>query len=103
MRRKAEYDDACHLHFQGTIMAFSSSSSETAQPDRRQNLPLRQIFESAYVIIEPFFDLSADWGGQPLEFLAFQRLRENFPLLSHEDIHTLVTAARRVYGERHAG
>jgi hypothetical protein len=78
-----------------------SLSTPTPPPpaERRKNPQLRLIFEEAYVVIEPFFD----WGGQPLEYLAFQRLCENFPRLSHEDIHTLIAAARRVYGERHPG
>jgi hypothetical protein len=76
---------------------MNASNTPPPQGERRQNLQVRQIFEEAYALIEPFFD----WGGQPLEYLAFQRLCENFPHLSHEDIHVIVTAAHRVYGERH--
>jgi hypothetical protein len=84
--------------FQDFTMPFSSPPP---QPERRQNPQLRQVFERVYETIEPFFDLATEWGGQPLEYLAFQRLCEDFPQLSHEEAHTLVTAARRVYGERH--
>ena len=73
------------------------------QPDRRQNLQLRQIFDQAYVMIEPFFDPDAGWGGRSLEHLAFRVLRENFPQLSSEDVHAIVVAAHRVYGERNPG
>ncbi|HRD99868.1 MAG TPA: hypothetical protein PLV68_01135, partial [Ilumatobacteraceae bacterium] len=43
----------------------------------------------------------AGWGGQTLEHLAFRVLRENFPQLSGEDVHTVVVAAHRVYIQRH--
>ncbi|MDR3323114.1 MAG: hypothetical protein LBS89_02805 [Zoogloeaceae bacterium] len=87
-----------HVCCQESIMPSANVPNETPQSDRRQNHELRQIFESAYLLVEPFFDLSQ---GQPLEYLAFQRLRENYPDLSHEEVHVIVTASRRVYGERH--
>lgn len=76
---------------------------ESPATERRTNLKVRQIFEDAYKMIEPFFDPSTGWGGHSLEHLAFRVLRENFPQLSSEDVHTVIIAAHRVYGERHAG
>jgi hypothetical protein len=75
----------------------SSDIASERQPERRQNLVVREIFERAYALIEPFFG----WGGQPLEYLAFQRLCDSFPDLSHENVHIIVSAAQRVYRERH--
>jgi len=65
--------------------------------ERRTNFEVRDVFESAYTLIEPFFD----WGGQPLEYLAFQRLCENYPQLSHENVRIIIAVAERVYRERH--
>ncbi|MCX8144989.1 MAG: hypothetical protein N3C59_01480 [Azovibrio sp.] len=78
----------------------TTSVSPTPQPDRRQNKQLREIFEHAYAMVEPFFDPNAGWGGHSLEHLAFRVLRENFPQLSSEDVHAIVVAAHRVYIER---
>lgn len=65
--------------------------------DRRENASLRLIFDSAYLMIEPFFDPNAGWAGRSLEHLAFRVLRENFPSLSDSEVHTIITAAHRVY------
>lgn len=81
-------------------MTAPTEASAIPQPDRRQNKQLREIFDSAYVMIEPFFDPNAGWGGHSLEHLAFRVLRENFPQLSSEDVHAIVVAAHRVYIER---
>lgn len=68
--------------------------------DRRQNLRLRAMFDTAYTMIEPFFDPEQGWGGHSLEHLAFRVLRENFPDLSGEEVHTIIVAAHRVYIDR---
>jgi hypothetical protein len=70
------------------------------QAERRNNLALRETFDAAYVMIEPFFDPNAGWGGHSLEHLAFRVLRENFSSLSSEEVHAIVVAAHRVYIER---
>jgi hypothetical protein len=74
------------------------SQTPVAQ-ERRNNTKLRAIFDAAYVMVEPFFDPNAGWGGHSLEHLAFRVLRENFPELSSEEVHTVVVAAHRVYIE----
>ncbi len=33
-------------------------------PERRKNLPLRELVAKAYLIIEPFFDPANAWNGQ---------------------------------------
>ncbi len=76
------------------------SINPLSPPDRRQNLPLRDLFDQAYVMVEPFFDPNAGWGGHSLEHLAFRVLRENFPQLSSEDVHAIVVAAHRLYIEK---
>jgi len=68
--------------------------------EQRYNQRLREAFDDAFVMIEPFFDPANGWGGQALELLAFRIVRENFPLLSGEEVHTIVVAAHRVYIER---
>jgi len=76
---------------------ITPASPDRPLPERRKNIEVREIFESAYALIEPFFD----WSPQPLEYLAFQRLCENYPQLSHENAHIIIAAAERVYHERH--
>lgn len=78
-------------------METYTDSRGRAQPDRRRNEMLRQVFDNAYAMIEPFFDPASGWGGRSLEHLAFRVLRENFPQLSAEEVHVLIVAAHRVY------
>ncbi len=65
--------------------------------DRRANPQLRTIFVEAYEVLQPFFDPANSWGGQTHEHLAYRRLHEQFPSLSHQEVFTLVAAARRVF------
>lgn len=75
-----------------------------ATPDeRRQNLKLRDLFENAYAMIEPFFYKESGWCGHSLEYLAFRVLRENFPQLDSGEVRILVVAAHRVFKERQPG
>ncbi|MBK7900658.1 MAG: hypothetical protein KA603_01460 [Azonexus sp.] len=71
------------------------------RPDRRRRPELRELFESAYRLVEPFFDPATGWGGRSLDHLAFRLLRENFPALSAEDVRVVVAAAHRVYISAH--
>lgn len=74
-----------------------------AEEERRNNLRLRAAFESAFLMIGPFFDPERGWGGQSLEHLAFRVVRENFTELTSEEVHSLVVAAHRVYIQRNPG
>jgi hypothetical protein len=74
--------------------------NSTPQVERRTNTKLRELFESAYTMIEPFMDPKSGWGGHSLEHLAFRVLRENFPELSSEEVHVVVAAAHRVFIEK---
>jgi len=65
--------------------------------ERRQNHELRGLFDTAYAMIVPFFDPDQGWSGHSLEHLAYRVLRENFPDLSGEDVHSIVVAAHRIY------
>ncbi|HMU99529.1 MAG TPA: hypothetical protein PKD04_00520 [Rhodocyclaceae bacterium] len=69
--------------------------------ERRRRPELRELFDSAYRLIEPFFDPQSGWAGRSLEHLAFRVLRENFPALSAEDVHVVIAAAHRVYITAH--
>lgn len=86
-------------------MAFSpeTASPETSDiPERRKNLELREKFEEAYDILEPFYAEENRWNGQPLDQFAYHRLRDAMPQLSAEECFILVVAARRVFGERNS-
>ncbi|MBK1681068.1 hypothetical protein [Rhodocyclus tenuis] len=89
-------------------MSAESRTTAAATPsgneDRRRNLRLRATFDSAVLMIEPFFDNRQGWGGASLEHMAFHVLRENYPELEAEEVHALIVAARRVFAERgHSG
>ena len=71
-----------------------------SRQDQRLNEQLRPIFEAACLLIEPFFDPSNSWSGQPLEHFSFRALRDQYPDLSREQIVTLISDARRVYETR---
>lgn len=98
-RRSSNFNDSDSQERRSVTIPTNPSGAP--QPDRRQNPQLRQIFDSAYAMIEPFFDPGAGWGGHSLEHLAFRVLRENFPQLSSEEVHVIVVAAHRVFIERH--
>lgn len=68
--------------------------------ERRMNPRLRELFDNAYAMIEPFFDPAVGWGGRSLEHLAFRVLRENFPQLAVEEVHAVIVAAHRIYIDR---
>ena len=72
----------------------------TNVPERRQQLQLREVFDSAYPLVEPFFDPANSWGGQTLEHLAFRVMREHYPQVSGDQIYVFISAAKRVYNER---
>lgn len=87
------------------MTAMTESTSTTGQPadDRRSNAKLRSLFDTAYSMVEPFFDPDQGWGGHSLEHLAFRVLRENFSDLSSEEVHTIIVVAHRVYIEKNPG
>ena len=67
------------------------------QTDRRQNPRLRQVFDDVYTAIAPFFVPGNSWGGKPLDHLAYRVVRDQYPELSRDEVHQVVTAAARVY------
>lgn len=81
-------------------MRDERAAGDVRQDERRYNQRLREAFDDAFVMIEPFFDPANGWGGQSLELLAYRIVRENFPLLGGEEVHAIVVAAHRVYIER---
>lgn len=68
--------------------------------ERRKYHRVREVFDEAYLLIEPFFSSENRWGGQTLDHLAYRILRDRFPDLSGEEVFILVGAAKRVYVER---
>jgi len=68
--------------------------------ERRTNLRLREFFDQASLLIEPFFDPANSWNGQTLELLAFRVMRENFPQISHEETQAFVSAAKLIFARR---
>ena len=81
----------------------SGESGGMGVAERRSNDKLRALFDTAYAMIEPFFDPDQGWGGHSLEHLAFRVLRDNFPDLTGEEVHTIIVVAHRVYIEHNPG
>lgn len=77
-----------------------SPDPPSSQDERRRAPHLREIFDEAYALVEPFFDPANSWSGQSLELLAFRVMRENFPHLPSDEIYAVLAAAKRVYSER---
>lgn len=75
--------------------------SAGAASEHRQDPRLRSVFDDAFAMIEPFFDLRQGWSGRSLEHLAYRIVRDNFPELSPEEVHTVLVVAHRLYIERH--
>lgn len=81
-------------------MSEPEAGLRSLDDERRRSLRLRTVFESAFAMIEPFFDPAQGWGGQSLEHLAFRVVRENFSELTSQEVHSLIVAAHRVYIQR---
>lgn len=69
--------------------------------ERRTNFALRELVDSAYQIIEPFFDPANAWNGQSLEHLAFRVVRENLPAIPADQVQIIVSVATRIYRSKH--
>ena len=65
------------------------------QPDRRVNLHIRAVFDSACRVTAPFFDPKDEWGGQAHTMYARQALHDAFPDMTQQDIALLFAAVRR--------
>ena len=72
--------------------ALTTVDNGLVQPRSR----LAQIFEEAFLLVEPFYDPNNSWGGQPLEHFAFRALHEQYPDLSGGDLVLLIATVRRV-------
>lgn len=73
------------------------TAGDDTPPERRRDLELREIFDEAYDVLEPFFSPDNRWNGHTHEHLAFRALHERFPRLTAAQVLTLVTAAKRVF------
>lgn len=84
-----------------TIMSPSSPAATEPEvhTDRRQYHRVRALFEEAYVLIAPFFAKENRWANATLDHLAYRVVRDHYPELSAAEVHVLVVAARRVYGD----
>ncbi len=69
--------------------------------ERRQYPNIREIFAEACALILPFFSSENRWANETLDHLAYRVVREHYPDLSPNEVHVLVTAARRIHaGDR---
>jgi hypothetical protein len=78
-------------------------SGPTPGAERRQNTQLRELFEQAYALIAPFYDVDQAWLGRPQTSLAYHTLRDQLPQLSAEEAHIIVVAVGRAWRERNPG
>lgn len=70
--------------------------------DRRKNLTVREIFEEAYTLCEPYLDPAKGINGQPLTRQVVIVLRETYPQLSGQDLVVLFTALQSTFRVRRA-
>lgn len=77
-----------------------SLASNTGGVERRKHLRVREVFDEAITLIEPFFAPENQWGSRSLDHLAYRTLRDHYPDMSYDEVHVLVVAARRVFGSR---
>lgn len=84
-----------------TMRAINGAAGQSSAGERRQDLRLRACVDAAFAMLEPFFDPEQGWTGQSLEHLAYRIVRENFPALSSEAVHSVIVVAHRMYIERH--
>lgn len=76
---------------------MTAGNLNTVGEERRVSLELRVIFVEAYEIIRPLFDKTSNWGGLPLDHLAFRALQEHFPALSSDQAFVIVCASKRMH------
>lgn len=84
-----------------TIMNLSSPAvtEPQDQADRRQYHRVREVFEDAYTLIAPFFATENRWANVTLDHLAYRVVRDHYPEFSAAEVHVLIVAAKRVYGD----
>lgn len=77
-----------------------SLTSNSGGVERRKHLRVREVFDEAITLIEPFFAPENQWGSRSLDHLAYRTLRDRYPDMSYDEVHVLVVAARRVFASR---
>jgi len=68
--------------------------------ERRRYHQAREVFEYAFAMLEPMLNPDAGWQGRSLHHVSFNLVSENFPHLGHDEVHALLDAVKRVFGER---
>lgn len=77
-----------------------NKDAASTSTERRVNIHLRALFESACQITAPFFDSQQGWGNSPLTLYAQQALREAHPELSLQDIALLFSRVQSFHTSR---
>lgn len=73
------------------------NSEAQSGDERRKHHNLREIFEAACQITEPFFDAKQSWEGQSATMYARQTLRDAYPELSQQETALLFSAVQRFH------
>ena len=69
--------------------------------ERRERVRMRTVFDTSFKMLEPFFSPEKGWAGLSLQQLSFRVVRENFPELTREEVHSLVVSLHRAYIDRY--
>lgn len=72
-------------------------------PERRNRHRLRAVFDTAFAMLEGFFDPALGWSGLSLQHLIARLVRDNFPELADDEVRALVVSLHRAYIERYPG
>ena len=77
----------------------SENVAVSGDAERRVSAHLREVFEQACRITEPFFDAQQTWGGVPMTLYAQQALHQAYPELTKQDVAILFSAVRRFHAQ----
>lgn len=77
-----------------------ATASKLNMAERRQDPANRETFDGVFPRVEPFLDPETGWTGQPLEHLAYNVLREEYPHMKEEELNQYFMAAKRAFKDR---
>ena len=93
-------DRAAFLRNGVSLMSVFFDRSGTAQPDRRRQIDLREIFDNVVQRVAPYFQHEKGLNGQATDYWAARAIREAYPDISSQQVQTLTVAAARYFRDQ---
>lgn len=82
------------------LMSVFFDRNGTAQPDRRKQINLRDIFDNVVQRVAPYFQHEKGLNGQSTDYWAARAIREAYPDISSQQVQTLTAAAARYFRDQ---